>query len=61
MALLTFFLAGVITDNIMHVGSAALALRVLALAIFLFAIAGDIPVDSSRNMRQGWFPQRLLR
>lgn len=40
MALLTFFLAGVITDNIMHVGSAALALRVLAPAIFLFAIAG---------------------
>ncbi|MDY3920003.1 MAG: polysaccharide biosynthesis protein [Candidatus Limivivens sp.] len=40
MSILTFLLAGIITDKIMGVAPAALALRVLSPAIFLFAIAG---------------------
>ncbi|MDO5422834.1 MAG: polysaccharide biosynthesis protein [Eubacteriales bacterium] len=40
VAVLTFLLAGVITKTIMGVAPAALALRVLSPAIFLFAIAG---------------------
>lgn len=40
MSILCFLLADVITGTIMKVGSAAYALRVLSLAIFLFAVTG---------------------
>ena len=42
IAVLTFLLAGPLTKYVMKVESAAMALRVLAPAIFLFAIAGAL-------------------
>ena len=59
MSIVTFLFAGVITKYAMKAENASYALRVLAPAIFLFAITGG-SVDFSRDGAP-WFPRRPHR
>ena len=60
LSILTFLLGGVITKYVMGVELASYALRVLAPAIFLFALTGVLRGFFSRDMVQ-WSRQRYHR